>query len=233
MKKLIGRTLFLFSDENGRIKILNEKFFATSVLLNRLLNIKYKGRKIQFLNIDLASEECFEKFPINPPHHIHYYGGHLKYYGLIDFNEFYKLSDKDQTLFIWNKGYEYLKLAAAKIKNDSLLEACEYAYHKGLEIRLNPDYKMVEADLILYDIPVNASIWVNFKNDGMYSKLSLEKDGKVVFEKDIDSTVNGIEFFLDMYKKIEVKNNGVLIKGHYGVEYLPLFVPVDKELLDK
>jgi hypothetical protein len=231
MKNLIGRTLFWFSDENGLIKILNDNFFSTSVLLNRLLNIKYTGEKIQFMNIDLASEENYKRFPINPPHSVHYYGGHLRYHGVIDFNEFYKLSEKEQTLLVWNKGYEYLKLAAEKIKNDSLLEACEYAYYKGLEIGLNPDYKMIETEVILYDIPINASIWTNFKNDRMYSKLSIEKDGKVIFEKDIDSTINGIEFFLEMYKKIEAKNNGVVIKGHYGVEYLPLFVPINKELL--
>ena len=231
MKNTIGRTLFWFKNADGYVKILNEGYFAFGTLLNRLMNEKYEGRKIKFINICLAPEEYYRKFAC-PVNHLHYHSGHLNFDGLIDFNEFNRLSKSGQVSFVWNKGYEYLKSSALMLKNNNLLEACEYAYHKGLEIGLNPDYKMVEADVVLYGVPVNASVWVNFKNDGMDSKFSLEKDGKVIFEKEIDATINGIEFFLEMYKKIEVKNNGFLIKGHYGVDYLPLLIPIDKELLE-
>jgi hypothetical protein len=232
MKKRIGRTMFWFYDSDEMLYQLTEKFFALANLLNRLLNEKYEGGKIEFINIDFANENHYKKYPVTSADNVHYYGGHLRYYGQINFDLFYKLSEENQTLFVWNKGFQYLKLSAVKIKNQHLLEACEYACHKGLEMRLNPDYKMIEADLILYNFPVNASVWVNFKNDGMYSKFFLEKGGKVVFEKDIDSTINAIEFFLEMYKKIEVKNNDIVIKGHYGVEYLPLRIIIDKALLD-
>lgn len=86
-------------------------------------------------------------------------------------------------MLIWEKAYKYLKRASQEIKNKNLLEACEYAYKRGLEKKLNTDYRMIEADLICHNQLIKASIWVDFKEDKMVSKLTLEKGKTVVFEK--------------------------------------------------
>lgn len=48
----IERTLFWFRDGNEKLLHLNEYFYGLSVLLNNLLNDKYEGKRIQFINID-------------------------------------------------------------------------------------------------------------------------------------------------------------------------------------
>lgn len=108
------------------------------------------------------------------------------------------------------------------------MEATEYAYEKGIEINLNPDYRMVETDMNISGQQLKASVWVNFKEDGMYSKLTLEKEEEIVYEMDIDKTLKGIEYFLEMYKGIELVNGNIVIHGRKDVDYLPLKISIDK-----
>jgi hypothetical protein len=224
MINIIGRTLFWFDDEKSRIQELTSKFFGLGTLLNRLMNEKYEGKKIKFININFATKEKYLKYPKTLVDSINYYGGHLAYYGIIDFLEFNKFSEVERTNFIWQKSYEYLQICSKEIKNNQLLDASEYAYKKGLEMKLNPDYRMVENDVIIFGKQLKACIWLNFREDGMYSKLTLEDKERIIFEKDIDSTEKGIEFFLIMYKSIQVKGNIIIIKGRSDVEGLPLKV---------
>jgi hypothetical protein len=230
MKNRINRTLFWFSNHNERLYDLGDDFFGISTLLNRLLNKVYEGKKIKFINIYFATKEKYANFPVIPLNHVHHHGGHIAYHGLIDFLEFNKLDKTEQKKFIWKKACHYLQVCAKSIKNDSLLKAVEYAYSKGLEENLDPDYRMVEKDIHLYGQEMKASVWVNFKNDGMYSKFTLEKDNQIVFEKDIDNTKNGIEIFLELYKGIEFENNTIIIKGRGDVDYLPLKIVVNEKL---
>lgn len=229
-KQRIERTLFWFKDKNDDLLSLNNHFFGLATLFNRLLNEVYIGRRIQFINIDFSSEEKYKMFPQIPENYIHYYGGsggHLRYYGLLNFSEFYGLSEENQCMFIWDRAYDYLKAAAQEIKNNSLSEACEYAYKRGLEKKLNTDYRLIEADIIFHNQPVKASIWVNFKEDSMFSKLTLERNNAIVFERNIDQTKSGNEFFLEMYKSIEVNGNNIIIKGHKDAGCFPLKTPID------
>lgn len=128
--------------------------------------------------------------------------------------------------------YEYLQTSAKQIKNDSLLDASEYAYKRGLEINLNPDYRVIETDGIVYGQPIKAAVWISFRKEGMLSKLTIEKAGIIIFEKQIDETVNGVEFFLEMYKKIEIDNNTIIIRGSRDVEYLPLKLTIERDIIE-
>ena len=227
----IDRTLFWFKDGEIEFLDLNERFFSLGTLLNRLLNEKYDGKKIEFINIDFSTERTYELFPKIPKNDAYYYGGHLRYYGIFDINEFRQLSYQEQDIMIWNKACSYLSRSAKSIKNKKLLGACEYACNKGLELELNADYRMVEKDIVLFNQPLKAAVWVNFKKDGMYSKFTLEKGSTIVFEKEIDKAKNGVEFFLEMYKDIDLEDNDIVIKGRKDVEYLPLKIPIIKEEL--
>ena len=83
MNNRIERTLFWFKNGREECHRLTNYFFALGTLLNRLLNEKYHGKKIQFINIEFFSLDTYQIFPIIPPNYIHYYGkagGHLAWF---------------------------------------------------------------------------------------------------------------------------------------------------------
>jgi hypothetical protein len=232
MKPLIERALLWFKDSNDRLFFLSEKYFGLSMLLTRLLNERYDGKKIKFININFRTEDVYNSHPDAPKHHTHYYGGHLNYDDVFDHASFTRLSSEDQKKYIWKRSFEVLQEASNSIKNRHLLNASEYAYNKGLETSLNPDYKMLEASLSMHGQLINASIWINFKEDGMYANLVLEKKGVKIFERNIDKAKNGVEFFLEMYTGLGVADNDILIKGKKDVDYLPLKIPIDPNIFN-
>ncbi|TGV02131.1 hypothetical protein [Flavivirga rizhaonensis] len=231
MKRIIERTLFWFMDGDEQKSAMDNRYFSLGTLLNRLMGERYEGKRIKFINIYFNTEETYKIHPQVPKHNTHFYGGHLNYDDVFDLNSFNKMTEIEQDQFIWKRAFEILKEASIAIKNKELLKACEYAYKKGIEINLNPDYRMVENDIVLFDQALKASVWVNFKKEGMYSKFTLEKENEIIFEQEIDKTKNGIEFFLEMYKDIELKDHDIIIKGRKDVEYLPLTIPIKKEEL--
>lgn len=207
---------------------LNEDFFSLGLLLNRLLNENYTGKKIKFINVDFSTQVTYDLHSVLPKNTAYYFGGHLRYYGILDIAEFTALNKHHQTQFIWETACEYLQASGKAIKNSDLIEAAKYAYNRGIEIGLNPDYKVVKAAVVLFGQSMQACIWINFRPDGMYSKLVLEKDGQATFEKDIDKAKNGVEFFLVMYKSIEARDNEIIIKGAKDVDYLPMRIKIDR-----
>lgn len=233
MKNKIGRTLFIFSDINGRVKDLDNGSYPLSILLNNLLNEVYEGKKIKFINLYFGDTFYYEKQPNIELDHVHHYGGHLHYQGLINYKSFSLLKKKEQWQWLWKKAYEYLQMTAQKIKNDDLFQAVEYAYQKGITLDLVADYPILEKEVSLFNKEMTASLWINFKESHMYSKFILEYKDQVLFEKEIDKARNGVEFFLEMYKKIEVKENNIIIKGHYDVDYLPLTIEISENILMK
>lgn len=226
----IDRTLFWFKDGEKSLIELNERFFAYGILMNRLLNERYDGKKILYINIDFATEKTYELFPNLPKNDVYYYGGHLRYYGILNTNELKQYNYDEQNKYIWDRACEYMKTASRSLKNPKLLNSCEYTAKKGLELDLNPDYRMVEKDVVLFGQFLKASIWVNFRKDGMYSKFTLEKQGKIVFEKLIDKTKNGVEFFLEIYKDIDVVGDFIIIQGSKEVKYLPFKIHIPQRI---
>ncbi len=224
----IDRTLFWFEEGNEMLTSLNEDFFGLSTLINRLLNEKYTGTKIKFINIYFSTDKTYEVNSHLTKDTPYYYGGHLQYYGSLNKGEFDSMRWPERLKHIWEKAHQYLCKSAKSIKNRKLFEAAEYAYEKGIEINLNPDYRMVETNLNISGQHVKASVWVLFKDDGMYSKLTLERAGEVVFEREIDKTKKGVEFFLEMYKGIELDSENIVIKGRKDVDYLPLTIPFNE-----
>lgn len=97
-KDKIERVLFWFKDGGEDLTTLNNQFFGLAILLNRLINEVYEGERIKFINIDFASDEKYKIFPQIAKNFIHYYnrgGGHLRYYGELDFMDFYNLNKKE------------------------------------------------------------------------------------------------------------------------------------------
>ncbi|WP_400260781.1 hypothetical protein ACFX5U_11705 [Sphingobacterium sp. SG20118] len=224
----IERTLFLFQDGDERVNNLSDDYFGLGNLLNRLLNEVYDGKKIKFINLYFHTNKTYALYPVIPKEESYYYGGHLKYYGVFDKEQFEKLSKTEQDKYFWEKAYIYIKRSAEFIKNNQLLDAAEYAYLKGIERDLNPDYRLLDLGINISNQELRVSLWINFRIDGMYSKLTIENDDEIIFEKEIDKTKKGVEFFLEIYKTLEFDGNNIIIKGRKDVDYLPLKVPISE-----
>ena len=79
--KKIGRILFWFYDNGENLYPYTERFFPLALLLNRLINENYNGKKIQFLNIYYNSPSQYEKFKEMQRDYTHSYGGHVWHSG--------------------------------------------------------------------------------------------------------------------------------------------------------
>lgn len=228
MKNTIERTLFWFNDGDNKLLQLNERFFSLSVLLNRLLSEKYIGKKIQFINLFFRTEKTYKLHPQAEKFFVYFYDKQLTYDDVFDLESFNKLNKKDQSKFLWKRAYEILQEASIFLKNKQLLFASDYAYNKGIEMGLNADYRMVSKDVVLFNQNMKASVWVNFKEDKMFSSFTLENNGDIFFKKEIDKTQSGIEYFLEIYKDIEQTVDGIIIRGNRNVEYLPLKISLEE-----
>lgn len=226
----IGRTLFWFKDENEQFSSMTADFFGLATLLNRLLNEKYTGKKIKFINLYFATDKAYESYP-HLKDQPYYYGGHLTYDGVFNVSDFNALSWDEKTVYLWEKAYKYIKKSAEFTKNQQLSDAIEYAYAKGIQINLNPDYRLLEINISVSEQPFKVALWINFRGDDMYSTLTIENDKDVIFEKEIDNTKSGVEFFLEMYRALEFDGRNIIIKGSRDVDYLPLKVPLPEFIL--
>ncbi len=142
----------------------------------------------------------------------------MSYFGSFNKAEFNNLPAESRIKFVWETGCRYLKEIALVGKNQPLYEAVDYAYQEGLKLNLNPDYRRIDTHLTVFGHHMRASIWIHFTDQFMISKLTLEKDGRTVFEKEIGKAYLGIEIFLEMYKRIEIAGDSVVIKGRRDVK---------------
>jgi len=227
----IGRTLFWFKDGDKQLNKLTDDFFGLGFLLNRLLNEKYDGKKIKFINIDFFTENTFKLYPILPKEAPYCYNGHLRYYGVFDFHLFESFSYEERYNFVWEKAHKYLIEAAKNNKNPKLIEAVNYAYKKGLELELNPDFRVIDVFIPIDGKEVRASIWILFQKDGMASKFTLQSSENLIFEQVLDKTEKGVEIFLEMYKSIAIENGNIVIKGRKDIASLPVKIPLSKIII--
>jgi hypothetical protein len=214
----IERTLFWFEDGDESLTDLDNGYFGWGTMLNRLLNQVYDGKKIKFININFITDQTYEQVPAWTKNSPYYFRDHLTYYGSFDRTEFNNLPKESRVKFVWEMGCKYLKEIATAMRNQPLYDAVDYAYNEGLRLNLNPDYRMIDSYLNIFGLEMRASIWVNFTDQLMISKLTLEKDDRVVFEKEIGKAKLGFEIFLEMYKGIEVSGDSITIKGRRDVK---------------
>jgi hypothetical protein len=233
MKNTINRTMFWFRNGYEDLSSLDIKFVPLGDLLNRLLSESYKGPKIKFINLYLKTEENYELHPVNPKYYTHWYNGVLLYNDVINLQTFKGLDFKMQTQFLWKRGYELLQIAAIDSKNPELLEACKYAYEKGLSMNLNPNFKLITTEVVLHNVALQAAILIKYDTPKMYSHFILEKNGEIIFEKLIDDNRVDFEIFFDFIKKIEVKNNIIILKGQRDIDYLPMKIPISEDVVSK
>jgi len=224
----ITRTLFIFHDGENRLLNWNDTFYPFSLLLNRLLNQNYNGKKIRFMNIYFYTNNYFKKYPVATKNSVHNYSRNFHYTGLFNLTEFEKLTYTQKIEYLWEKSCEFLIHGAELTKNDHLLDAAKKAYKEGLKQKLNPDYRVIETDINYKNCDYKLAVWINFDETKMVSKFTIEKDTQIIFQKELDKCMIGPEFFLEIYKKIEFNGEEIIIKGHREIEYLPLKMLIDE-----
>ncbi|WP_342333216.1 hypothetical protein [Pedobacter sp. FW305-3-2-15-E-R2A2] len=230
----IERILFWFKDGEVPLNQLTSKYFGLATLLKNLINLRYTGKKIKFVNLNFSSKRTFELYPGVAENHVHYYrgqGGHLAFYGVLNFHDFNALNEDEKTHFLWEEAHRVLSICAKSTKNDSLLEANDFAYRRGIETNFNTNYQLMEREIVLYGCTLKASIWIQFKNDGMEAYFTLEDNGKLRFKKFIDDAALGAEFFLEMFKAIIVEGDTIVIKGSWDADVLPMYISIDRDLI--
>ncbi|WP_121967522.1 hypothetical protein [Myroides sp. N17-2] len=221
MKKIRRLAFWFTRSGEDYTKTISEHFFSIQNLYTRLLNEVYDGSKIGFFNLCYVDPVFFDTHPEYPRNGAFGGGEHLQYYGEFDIDAFFELTENEKKRLLWEKVYLWINEVAKQKKNPKLAEANHYAYHKGIQLNLNADFKRVEKEIIFKDKVCEAAVWINFFEDYMSAKFSISDKGKEVYAYEFQKAENGIEFFLDMFKKIEQKGNNVIVKGHYDVDYLP------------
>jgi hypothetical protein len=137
---------------------------------------------------------------------------------------------EEMNMFIWEKTYTYLSQSTKLMKNPKLLEAVEYAYKKGLEIDLNPNYKHLTTTFNISDKQYVALLCFNFKKADMFSSITVECDNEVIFEKEIHQSQNALLYFLEVYKSMTFDGTNIVVKMPRDVDYLPVKIPVSEFL---
>ncbi len=231
MKNIVGHTTFWFIDGHGQVNNFIFTFKPYANLLNRLLSEKYNGKKIRLIKLSFATEEVYQLYPKALKNHTDWYNGVLLYSNFFDLITFSDLSFDDQKQFLWRRAYEILQEAAIKTKNPALAVASEYAYHKGLAMGLNPDFKLFTTEVVLHGVALQASIQIRYDTPKMYSYFILEKEGNLIFEQFVDDNRVDFEIFFDFIKKIEVQDHTIVLKGQRDIEYLPLKIPISEEII--
>lgn len=231
MQNRIIRTLFWFKEEENALQSLNNDFFSHATLFNKLLNETYQGPKMKFVNFYFYSDKVYERFPVLPKGKPYFSHGHLTFYGVLNFKEFFELSEEEKISKIWELAYQYFQESAVFIDNSELAKASKYAYEKAKALRFNTDLEVLKSELTLFGQSVTASIWIITDSEGMKANFVLVKDGRRIFEKIIVSTKKGVEMFFEMFQSIVSVGSIIIINGMKNVEGLPISINIDEDIL--
>lgn len=232
MKRTIQRTMLWFkNDEFEHIHPLVNYYFGLSKLLNEELCKFYTGRKLKLVNIYYVPIAGFELPNISyKPDFMHYNVAHIRYMGIIDYQEFNSKSKEERKIYLWQTACDCLKQIGIKFNNQELAFAAEKAYHSGIEKGLCTDYEAVSNEFEYKDKFLKARVVISFGETKMYSTFELLSENQVLYSKLLDQSELGSGFFLEMYKKIEIKENILILKGHREIEYLPMKIDLNDYL---
>jgi hypothetical protein len=228
---MIERLLFWFSDGEEKLYEYTKRFFPLAMLLNRLLIESYDGKKVKFLNLRFYTQRSYEAYEKLVPNYTHSYGGHTHHNALFNRREFEALTIQEQKVLIWERACELLKVIASDTKNTALGVSAGTAFYKGVETGLDEDFVMRSASFQMNGHSIVVDIWAHFVEGMVKSILSVRSDDRLILEKELDRTESDVEFFYTMYKNITLdRENNIVVKGHYSVDYLPLTVPIIDKL---
>ena len=224
----IGRTLFWFDDGNGRDQALTREFEGIATLLNRLLNSKYSGKRIEFINIYYKVEEIYKRFPFSRKD-MPDFRRNLYYYAVWNIVYFNSLTWEERQSYIWERSCQYIKKSAELVKNQKLLDAIEYAYEEGLRRNLDTSYCRFEITIEYNGSQLKVSLWIKYGQDDIYSTLTVESD-EDIYEMELLSWIDGYDLFSDMHRKLEFDGKNIIVKGYRDFDFFPIKISLDEIL---
>jgi hypothetical protein len=218
-----GRLLFWFRDSDFQLYDYTVKFGPLAMLLCRLINENYSGKKIKFININFCSPQIYIDNKSLKENYTHEFGGDIRHNSIFYKNEFDKLDFEIQKKQLWNFLFEIMLKIASDTKNIDLKSSVESAFKKGIENGLLEDFILLEEIKTIKEKNIRVELWANFENSKVFANLKIYVDNDIKYSKLIDSSSSDNEFFYTMFKKIIIDEKGnIVIKGHYEIEYLPI-----------
>jgi hypothetical protein len=224
-----GRLLFWFRDSDSQLYNYTVKFGPLAMLLSRLINENYTGKKIKFININFCSSQVYIDNKGIKENYTHEFGGDIRHNSIFYKNEFDKLDFQNQKKQLWNSLLEIMFKIASDTNNSNLKSSIEIAHRKGIEYDLLEDFILLEEIKVIKGKKIKAELWATFENSKVFANLKIYVDEVMKYSKLIDSSTSENDFFYTMFKKIDIdKNANLVIKGHSEVEYLPLKIALDE-----
>ncbi|UKN02717.1 hypothetical protein K6119_04210 [Paracrocinitomix mangrovi] len=228
-QKHIVRLLIWFKNPDDSLYELTRLFVPVSMLMNRLLNELYSGKKIKFLNINLRTADSFEKIENASIDYVHSYGGHISIDSILPLDKFNSLSYTEQLYFVWDLAKEAILKISTDLKNNDLSDAVQKAYQKGLDQNIDLDFDLIVEEFQIGNHTFVASLKMEFDKNIVHAHYKIVSDSKSIFNQIIDSTTCDTEFFYEMFKSIVTEGNHIVLKGHEEVDYLPLYVEIENQ----
>lgn len=218
-----GRLLFWFRDSDYQLYDYTVKFGPLAMLLSRLINENYSGKKIKFININFCSPQIYIDNKSLKENYTHEFGGDIRHNSFFYKNEFDKLDFKNQKKQLWNFLFEIMLKIASDTKNFDLKSSVESAFKKGIENGLLEDFILLEEIKTIKEKNIRVELWANFENSRVFANLKIYVNNINKYSRLIDNSASDNEFFYKMFKKIMIDEKGnILIKGHNEIEYLPI-----------
>ncbi len=189
----------------------------------------YLTRDYRSFVISLGTLELWSKFYDSEEiPNIHYLARQGNTAENFEFDKFFKLEVEDQKLMVFNKACNSLASLARKGKQLELESAInkiksKYASSK----KLNCEYIALNKDFICQGINFTGKIIFKFL-EVVYVNLTIEYRGNLVEEFKIWNFDYGyIDWLITVFKKLEVKNDLLILKGHYEIEEFPMSFDLD------
>ena len=220
--KIIERVSIIISDENGRSLQHEKYYFGLSKYLEFKLNEVYIGKPLKFLNIHFRNELYYINFPTVNKNLCRWEYGIAEVsllYEVLDINENnYKLN----ILFVWRQ----LKLALLKLaemKNNPLsLDIIEEIF-SNFPFDDKITLELLSSESLLYKCTLFAvfdpKIWAEVE---IHDKV--KNESRKIFLLNVTS---GEEFFIDMFKKIEIVEGTVSIDGIRDAGVFPILININ------
>ena len=155
------------------------------------------------------------------------------FFDVFDLKSFLELDFVMQVQYLWKRVFSILVDVSERLKDSMLREAIQYAYKKGLDIGLDPDFRILQQNIMIKNKSLDASLWARFNREVVIAEFALSIGDRVIFTNEVDQSRPDIEFFYEMFTRIEVdKKNRIIIKGARDVDIFPIRIIIPEEVLN-
>lgn len=222
--------MIFFDDDSGERNDLHMASYPIAALLNHLLSMHYDGKKVRMINFFMRTRGSFERHPEGPPRlYCQCLEGWFSYYDELDFGAYEALNVPEQLSFLWEKACNALSDGSKRIRDAKLESIMPYIYTEGIRRNYVADQKLLESEIVVSGKRVFASIWMIFRGDKLIAELVLENESKVEFlRQEIYETIMGWDQLREIFRKIMVDRDKIVIRGPKDFDSFPIKVPVPK-----